>query len=183
MPTSALTAPEWSPMYGGPPPMYPPYPMPYYPMPQMMQRVPSYMADQMLPMVPFTMRPKALLSAMIFLALGGGLSLIFGIILLFDSYWLISLLLGLLFTAIGIMAIISIILLVIPKRIGWYIAMVTSCLGLLGLGPGTLVAIGAIISLLWPSTRFYFNTGMYPPPMMPMPFMQYPMMPPPPPHG
>ena len=148
----------------------------------MMQKVPGYVADQMMPQVPFTQRPKALFAAMVFLALGGGLSLIFGIFLVIDA-WFIIFFFGILFIAIGVMAIISIILLVIPKRIGWYVAMVTSCLGLIGFGIGTLVAIGAIVSLLWPSTRFYFNTGMHPSLMMPMPYMPHPMMGPPPPYG
>jgi hypothetical protein len=31
------------------------------------------------------------------------------------------------------------------------------------LGIGTLIAIFTIFALMWPSTRYYFHTGQYPP--------------------
>jgi len=140
----------------------------------MSQKVPGHVADDLMRRVPFSKRPKALQTTVVMLILGGGMSLIFGLILIIDNPF--SFIIGIAFVAIGVLAVISVILLSIPKRIGWHLAVVTSFLGLLGIGPGTLIAICAIIGLLWKSTKFYFDTGMWPPPMgaMPGPMSPYP---------
>jgi hypothetical protein len=105
------------------------------------------------------------------------LCLIFCIFIIpFGFYSVITFVMATLFITIAILGIISIILLLIPRRLGWYMAVITAIFGLVGFGIGSLIAIFAIISLFWPSTRFYFKTGQVLPPM---PMMPYPYYPPP----
>jgi hypothetical protein len=142
---------------------------------------PAEVVDRLLPMVQFSKRPLAYKIVIGFLFLGVGLCL--GFVVFFvrigASSVAISLILGL-FILIGFLGIISIILLFIPKRIGWHLALTTAILALLGLGIGTLIGIFTIVGLMWPTTRYYFRTGEFPKKRHidqdNYPYPQYPMM-------
>ena len=125
---------------------------------------PMEIVDNLLPQVPFNQRPNAYKVAIILICIGVGLCLIFSILLSINLYiTLFTLIFIPLFIIIGILGICSVILLSIPKKIGWHVAVITGVLGLSGLGLGTLIAIFTLVALLWPSVRYYFHTGYYPP--------------------
>lgn len=164
----------------GPPPPPPGYPQmhPFYPYPmQPMYELPSEVVNKILPTVPFSYRPLPYKIAIGLLIAGITLCLLFVLVTLpIGFYSLFSLIFNTIFITVAVLGIISVILLIIPIRFGWYLGLITAFLGLSGLGIGTLISIFTIISLLWPTTRFYFKTGQVPPPMMMMP---YPYPPPP----
>ncbi len=147
-----------------PPPT--PYPMPSSPPPyqtppySLPRSLPGYVVDKLMPQVPFYYRPLALKIAIGLIIAGTVLCLGFVMLLSIGPFYsTLQLLIFSFFLIIGVLGIISIILLMIPKRIGWYIAIVTAILGLFGLGPGTLISIFALIALNWPSTLYFFRTG------------------------
>jgi len=159
------------------PPYSSPYPMPHHPPPDyyppppyIMQSylppaLPANIVDEMMPRVPFYYRPMALKLAIVLIILGVIFCMGFvGLILPGFFYSIIILILVILFFSIGLLGIISIILLMIPKRIGWYLALITACIGIIGLGPGTIISIFTIIALFWPSTQYFFRTGQPMPP-------------------
>jgi hypothetical protein len=155
------------------PPMSPNYPPPFVPP----YELPSDKIDELLPTVPFTYRPAAYKAAIGLIIAGIVLCLLMSIFMIYYGiYSIFSYIILTLFLTIIILGIISIILLLIPKRIGWYIALLTAIFGLIGFGIGTLIAIFAIVALFWPSTRFYFKTGQV---WQTMPMMPYPYPPPP----
>ncbi len=137
---------------------------PFYPIPPIRKGPPMHEVDQRLPTVPFKQRPLALKLTIGLLIVGIGLCL--GFITLRYHYLqyggIITIIMGL-FAIISIFGIISIIFLIVPKKVGWYFAMITASLALTGLGIGTLIAIFTIFALMWPSNRYYFHTGEYPP--------------------
>jgi len=165
-------------------PMQDPYPMPeqpsararapyymppYYPIPPRTKGPPMYEVDRSLPNVPFKLRPRAYKIAIVLIIIGVILCLGAALFLFsFTLYFFISYLFFVLFIIIGMLGIISIILLLIPKKIGWYIAFITGIIALSGLGIGTIIGSLVINALLWPSIRYYFHTGHYPP--LPMPY-------------
>jgi hypothetical protein len=139
------------------------YMPPYYPLPQLTDKPPMDEVDRLLPTVRFMQRPRAYKFAIGFLITGITFIIIY---LYLDFSSLISSLFPTiiipLFLIIVILGFLSIIFLIIPKKIGWYFAFITSVMGLAGLPFGTPVAMLAIVALLWPSTRYYFHTGQYP---------------------
>ena len=120
--------------------------------------------DSLLPTVPFKQRPLALKFAIALLFIGVILCLGF-VFLTFRSmeYSPILWIFNPLFITISILGIISIIFLFIPKKVGWYFGMITAFLALPGLIIGTFFGIFTIFALMWPSNRYYFHTGQYPP--------------------
>lgn len=139
----------------------------------------AHEVDRLLPSVPFSKRPRAYKFTIALIFLGVGLSLGFVVLALRLGAvaLIITIIIGL-FILIGFLGIVSIILLLIPKKIGWHFAMVTAILALLGLGLGTIIGLFTIITLLWPSTRYYFRTGEFPRKthIKQHPYPQYPMM-------
>lgn len=142
------------------------YQPPFYPTPPLnrVRGLPMHEVDNLLPTVPFKQRPLALKFAIALLFIGVMLCLGF-VFLTFRSMGYSPLLwiFNPLFITISILGIISIIFLFIPKKLGWYFGMVTAVLALPGLGIGTLIGICTIFALMWPSNRYYFHTGQYPP--------------------
>ncbi|WP_455391737.1 hypothetical protein [[Eubacterium] cellulosolvens] len=169
-----------------PPYDIPPFPPPGYPPPSYSPvygpKLPAYVADKLMPTIPFYYRPLALKAAIALIIAGVVLCLGFVLLILPSvAYSSFSIMFVSLFLIIGILGVISIVLLMIPKRVGWYFGMVTAIMGLLGLGPGTLISIFVIIALLWPSTLYYFRTGQpLPAPLFQYPYPEYPPPYPPP---
>ena len=154
------------------PPINPYYQNPYY----SPYELPSDVVNKILPTVPFAYRPLPYKIAIGLIIAGVILCLIFTTISFSIGFFLFSILIVTIFITIAILGIISIILLLIPKRIGWYLGLLTAFFGLIGFGIGTLMAIFTIVALFWPSTRFYFKTGKV---WQTMPMMPYPYPPPP----
>jgi hypothetical protein len=120
--------------------------------------------DSRLPSVAFRHRPLALKFTITLLIIGVAMCL--GFIIFFypsDGAGFLMFLFVYLFLIISVLGTLSIIFLLIPKKVGWYFAMVTAFLALPGLGIGTLIGIFTIFALMWPSNRYYFHTGLYPP--------------------
>ena len=151
------------PDYRGGPMPGPYYMPPYYPLPPLADKPPMAEVDRLLPTVPFMKRPRAYKAAIWFLTSGIIIVLIFLFFTLRFFYFtpLFQITLSL-FIIIALLGFLSIFFLIIPKKIGWYFALITSILGLAGLPFGTPLAMLAIVSLMWPSTRYYFHTGQYP---------------------
>jgi hypothetical protein len=140
------------------------YMPPYYPIPPLTKGLPMGMVDAQLPLVRFKSRPRSLKIAIGMLILGV-VFCIFGALLIMPGtgYNFLIQTAFIYFISLAVLGIISIIFLIIPKKIGWYLAFITGIAALPGFGIGTLIAIFLIIALLWPSIRYYFHTGQYPP--------------------
>jgi MFS family permease len=146
------------------PPPAPYYLPPYYPTPTLSHGPPMHVLDQQLNKVPFKFRPRAYKIALCLLIIGVVICLGWvGLMLTSTYYFGIISIIFILFLAIGSLGIVSIILLLIPKKIGWYFAFITSCLALAGLGIGTIIGMYLMVCLMWPSVRYYFHSGQYPP--------------------
>jgi hypothetical protein len=161
-----------------PQPSYYPPPYPYYP-PMYFQpyELPSETVNELLPKVPFTYRPSSYKTAIGLIIAGVVLCVIASIFWInIGIYSVFPLVIITLFMTIVILGIISVILLLIPKRLGWYLGVLTAVFGLVGFGIGTLIAIFALVALFSYPTRFYFKTGQV---MPTMPMMPYPYYPPP----
>ena len=191
MPRKDAKQPELSSLNAPRPPPPTPYPMPYptpnyppnyYPAQSYLPpRLPTEQVDKLMPTVPLFYRPMALKAAIWLIIAGSVLCWIFVVIsLIISIYSIFGLIVFGIFLTVGIFGIISVILLMIPKRIGWYLGLVTASLGILGIGPGTIIAIFAIVALVWPSTQYFFRTGQPMPMFMGMPPMPPPMAPYPP---
>jgi len=155
------------------PPMAPFYQTPYYPA----YELPSDMVNKVLPTVPFSYRPLPYKIAIGLLIAGVVLCLLFSFVVFSTTmFYFFTFIFVTLFMTIAILGIISIVLLLIPRRIGWYMGLITAFFGLIGLGLGTLIAIFTVVALLWPSTRLYFKTGQV---WQTIPMMPYPYPPPP----
>lgn len=160
----SMPGPDRPPAQSQPIPQGPYYMPPYYPMYWPKPGPPMDVVDQRLPQVSVSRRPLALKFAIVLLIIGITLCIVFLILRL--NYWRYSPIFSIflsLFSIITILGIISIIFLLIPKKVGWYFAFITAVIALSGLGIGTLIAIFTIFALMWPSTRYYFHTGQYPP--------------------
>ncbi len=191
-----------------PPGLYPPplpFHIPYFIPPHLaipynIMGPPMEVVDSLLPRLRFSERPdayKLIIISMLFLFIIG---------LGFNTYslanWTTDYYLRLIFITLVLLIIMfcvaSILLLLIPKKVGWYFAFITtllvmpifSLLILIGqfiipliptiiwLVIGLGVDVFIIITLMWPSVRFYFHTGRYqstshipsaPPPTPPTP--------------
>ena len=167
MPTYDPTAPP----YPGPrvrtklkPPKAPYYMPPYYPIPMVTRKPTTYEVDRSLPSVRFMQRPRALKIAIVLLIIGVTLcSMVMVFLAPRWTFYLIVTIIAFYFISIIILGTISIILLMIPKKAGWYFAFITGVLALGGFGLGTLIGIFTLFALIWPSVRYYFHTGQYPP--------------------
>jgi hypothetical protein len=146
-------------------PLKAPYYMPpYYPIPSIAKGPPMGLVDQQLPGVPFKLRPMAMKIAIGILIIGVVFCIFGSLITLTGArYNFLIQTVFIYFVSLTILGIISITLLIIPKKLGWYLAFITGIAALPGFGIGTLIAIFLIISLFWPSIRYYFHTGQYPP--------------------
>jgi hypothetical protein len=172
--------------YPPPMPIYKPYFIPYYlAVPQIVHGKPMEMVDKLLPTVPFRFRPIALMST---------LGLLVALIVLCSSFIVVMitqihtndvsfLLFNVQFLMIAMFGFSTLILLAIPKKVGWYFALATGIIALpfyslaiiiTGFGiqliaaliisiASMIIAILIIISIFIPSTRFYFHTGQFPP--------------------
>jgi hypothetical protein len=145
-------------------PKAPYYMPPFYPIPPIAKGPPMSVVDNQLPLVPFKNRPRAMKIA-IALLVTGVIFCIFGSLLTLPGagYNFLVQTAFIYFMSLTVLGIISITLLLIPRKIGWHLAFITGIAALPGFGIGTLIAIFLIITLLWPSIRYYFHTGQYPP--------------------
>jgi hypothetical protein len=159
---------------------YPSYssPQAYYPTQQYVPKLPTAVVDKLMPTVPFYYRPLALKVAIVLIIVGLVFCWGFAFLMLPGFYISIFLaIIGTYFLTVGILGIISIVLLMFPKRAGWYLALITACMGLAGLGPGTIISIFVIVALFMPTTLYFFKTGQPMPPPMPMAPYPYPYQP------
>ncbi len=141
------------------------YMPPYYPIPTNITGPSMNEVDRLLPTVQLRNRPLALKIAIVFLIIGVVICLGFLMFVFNSSDWNwspIATIIFILMLLISILGIISMVLLRIPKKIGWYFAMITTIIAL-PLFPGTFIAIFTLFALMRPSVRYYFHTGQYPP--------------------
>jgi hypothetical protein len=141
------------------------YMPPYYPIPTRVRGPPIKKVDRLMASVPFSQRPLALTIAIGLLIVGVVICLGFLMFVFNRSSWFYSTMTTIVtisFLFISILGIISMVLLLIPKKLGWYFAVITGIVAL-PLFPGTFIGIFTIVALMWPSVRFYFHTGQYPP--------------------